>query len=106
MDSGLKILDRVFDNESKESKEENKQNTEIESKGLSQEMEVKPKEQTQASPSDSTILHNRLDYVESTTEKTERRKTKTMQLKKPDNEQAKTREDRIVLDLRSDDVRN
>ena len=45
--SGLKILDRVFDNESKESKEENKQNTEIESKGLSQKKEVKPKEQTQ-----------------------------------------------------------
>ena len=68
-------------------------------------MEVKPKEQTQASPSDSTVLHNRLDYVESTTEKTERKKTKTMQLKKPDNEQSKAKENTIVLDLRSDDVK-
>src|SRR6185437_12652024 len=93
-----------FDNESKESKEEDKQNTEIESKGLSQEIEVKPKEQTQASPSDSTVLHNRPDYVESTTEKTERKKTKTMQLKKPDSEQSKAKE-RIVLDLRSDDAK-
>ena len=28
-----------------------------------------------------------------------------MQLKKPDNEQSKAKEDRIVLDLRSDDVK-
>src|SRR6185437_14600308 len=107
--SEIKISDTILQKETKKSQKVGKgvePAAENKAKDPTEEIKIESKQQTEESQSQSTVPHNRLDYEESTEQKSDKEQAKSVEQKRTEKEAPKALANKEVLNLTDDDPKD